>query len=151
MAPFLQDERVLQKWRKSSKIYISLSQAGVETGVNFGKNHLKKALRVLTNDSPKSPLYRLIVVMGVDIQGNADIGVPHQILQALNINPGLLHVGAEGVAENMGRHRRHVIAMNLPILLLHLTHVVFQVHCHFRLLVLVQKQKAAASVNASRL
>ncbi len=126
---------------KPLQIYTFLPQGGVGTGVNKAKIGLIKLLRVLTYDSPKSPLNRLITVMGIYIQCHADIGMPHQILQAFYIDPSLLHIGTECVPENVGRNRGHVVAVNLPILPLHTTHVVLYVHCHFRLFILIQKKK----------
>ena len=37
--------------------------------------------------------------MGVNIQRDACIGVPHHILQRLDIHPRICHVGAEGMPE----------------------------------------------------
>ncbi len=134
---------------KPLQIYTFLPQGGVGTGVNKAKIGLIKLLRVLTYDSPKSPLNRLITVMGIYIQCHADIGMPHQILQTFYIDPSLLHIGTECVPENVRRNRGHVVAVNLPILPLHTTHVVLYVHCHFRLFIWISIRLNHKTVHTS--
>ena len=44
--------------------------------------------------------------MGICIQCDSDIGMPHEVLQRLNIDAPVRHVGAEGMAEGVGRDAR---------------------------------------------
>ena len=85
--------------------------------------------------------------MCVNIQGNAGIRMSHQILQTFDIQSGLLHVGAEGMPQHMGRYIGERIAKQFHILRLHTPHVVFQMHGHFRPAVLIQKYKATAPIH----
>ena len=40
--------------------------------------------------------------MGIDVHGNARIGMSHQILKALDVHTGMGHLGTEGMPEHMG-------------------------------------------------
>lgn len=46
---------------------------------------------------PHGVFRRLIAGVGVDIEGYARVGVPHEILQALEVDPAVGHLGTEGV------------------------------------------------------
>ena len=85
--------------------------------------------------------------MRVHIQRDADIGMPHQVLQTFDVNAGLLQIGAEGMAEHVGRHMGDTRTIELLEFLLHTPHVILQVHSHFGLFILIQKDKAATSVD----
>ena len=47
------------------------------------------------------PPDQFVVCMGVNIQRHADVGMPHEILKAFNVDAGLLHICAESVAQHM--------------------------------------------------
>ena len=74
-----------------TQFYANSRPFGVSCGVSFtpisevGRNLFKR------------PFDRLIVAVGVDIQGDACVGVSHEVLQAFHIQTGLLRVGAKGV------------------------------------------------------
>ena len=89
------------------------------------------------------------IVIGVRIKRHGDlrIAVPHHILQGLGVKPGLLHIGAEGVAQYVRRNGRQRISVELSILPLHLTHIVLQMHGDLRLFIGIQKEESSASVN----
>ena len=82
----------------------------------------------------------------VHVQRDADIGMPHQVLQAFDINTGLLQIGTERVPEHMGRHMGDTRTIDLFKLLLHTPHVVLQVHGHLWPFILIEKDEAAAAV-----
>ncbi len=42
--------------------------------------------------------------VGVHIQGDGNVAVPHQVLECLGTDPGEGHIGAVGMATNMGRN-----------------------------------------------
>ena len=86
--------------------------------------------------------------MGIDVHGNTCIGMSHQILQAFDVHTGMGHLGAEGMPEHMGcDFRQRLIRMQLAVLLQCPLKMMFNVHCHLGIAVLVQKQKPRVSVD----
>ena len=86
--------------------------------------------------------------MGIDVHGNARIGMSHQILQALDVHTGMGHLGTKGTPEHMGcDFRQRLIRMQLAVLLQCPLKMMFNVHCHLGIAVLVQKQKSGISVD----
>lgn len=86
--------------------------------------------------------------MGVDIQRDACIGVPHHILPCLDIHPRICHVGAEGMPEHMRRDvRQRSIRVQLAILFHRPPHLVLDVQCHLRVIVFIQQQKPTVAIN----
>ena len=91
-------------------------------------------------------LCKVRIRMRVHIQCDADIGMPHQVLKTLDVNAGLLQIGAERVSEHMGRHMGDTRTIELFKLLLHAPHVILQVHGHLWPFILIEKDEAAAAV-----
>ena len=86
--------------------------------------------------------------MSVDIQRDAHIRVPHEVLQGFDVHARICHVGAEGVAEHMGRDAgQRPIGMEFLVLLHGPTHLVFDVQSHLGLVILVQQDKSAITVH----
>lgn len=54
-----------------------------------------------------------IIIIGMRIKGHGQlrIAVSHDILQRLRVKSGLLHIGAEGVTQHMGRDGRERVAI----------------------------------------
>lgn len=79
----------------------------------------------------------VIACVGVDIQRDACIGVSPHILQRLDIHSRICHVGAEGMPEHMRRDvRQRCIRVQLAILFHRPAHLVLDVQCHLRVIVL---------------
>ena len=86
--------------------------------------------------------------MGIDVHGNARIGVTHQVLQAFQVHTGVGHIGAEGVPEHMGCDlRQGLIRMQLPVLFQCPLEMMLQVHGYFGIAVLVQQQETGIAVD----
>ena len=85
--------------------------------------------------------------MGVDIQSDAGIGMPHQVLQTLHIKSCLLNIGAKGVPQHMGRHPRNGVFAGFLKFALNPSHIVLQVHGYLWHPRLVQKQETTVSVH----
>lgn len=94
----------------------------------------------------KGSLHGIVIRVRIDVQRNAGVGMPHEILQTFHIDPGLLHIGAEGMTKNMRRDMGWLFPVELYILCFHAAKVVLQMHGCFRSAVLVQKQKPAVPV-----
>lgn len=94
----------------------------------------------------KGSLHGIVIRVRIDVQRNAGVGMPHEILQTFHIDPGLLHIGAEGMTKNMRRDMGWLFPVELHILCFHAAKVVLQMHGCFRSAVLVQKQKPAVPV-----
>ena len=92
-------------------------------------------------------LHGVVIRVRIDVQRNAGVGMPHEILQTFHVNPGLLHIGAEGMTKNMRRDMGWLFPVELHILCFHAAKVVLQMHGSFRSAVFVQKQKPAVSVH----
>ena len=66
--------------------------------------------------------------MRVNIHRNADIRMPHQVLQRLRIHPGLRHIGTVSMSAYMWRNVRHVsitVYIDIEIML----HLYINVNC----------------------
>lgn len=85
--------------------------------------------------------------MGVHIHRHPGIGVPHQILQALEIHSRIRHVGAEGVTQYMGRDGRQWDLLRPSVLLHCPLHVVIQVKTNLRIAVFVQQKEPGIAIN----
>ena len=94
----------------------------------------------------KGSLHGIVIRVRIDVQRNAGVGMPHEILQTFHIDPGLLHIGAEGMTKNMRRDMGWLFPVELHILCFHAAKVVLPMHGCFRSAVLVQKQKPAVPV-----
>ena len=92
-------------------------------------------------------LHGVVIRVRIDVQRNAGVGMPHEILQTFHVNPGLLHIGAEGMTKNMRRDMGRLFPVELHILCFHAAKVVLQMHGSFRSAILVQKQKPAVPVH----
>ena len=92
-------------------------------------------------------LHGIVIRVRIDVQRDAGVGMPHEILQTFHVDPGLLHVGAEGMTKNMRRDMGWLFPVELHILCFHAAKVVLQMHCSFRPAVFVQKQKPAVPVH----
>ena len=84
--------------------------------------------------------------MSVNIQRDADIGVSHEILQALYINARLLHIGTEGVPQHMRRYPGKGISIDSVDLFLNTSHIVLQMHCNLWHTGLVKEDKTAITI-----
>ena len=76
----------------------------------------------VADDLFKGSFNRFKTAVRVDIQRHTGIGVPHQVLQAFYIQPGLLNIGAEGVSQHMRCNARNRFSVRLLKLSLHATH-----------------------------
>ena len=56
--------------------------------------------------------------MGIHIQRDGNIGMPHEVLQRFNVDASVCHVGAESMAEGVGRDARQGSIGVQPIVLL---------------------------------
>ena len=63
----------------------------------------------LPGSDDQFPLWRRPVQVRISVQSDADITVAHQVLEYFRIHSGFSHVGAIGVATNMGRDFRKLI------------------------------------------
>ena len=69
--------------------------------------------------------------MGVDIQCDPDIRMPHQVLQILHTHTGIRHIRTERVAEDMRRNMRKLdVRMQLSLLLHRIPHLILDVKRH---------------------
>ena len=48
-------------------------------------------------------LHGVVIRVRIDVQRDAGVGMPHEILQTFHVDPGLLHVGAKGMPQHMMR------------------------------------------------
>lgn len=80
----------------------------------------------------------IIAGMGVGVQRDPYVRVTYQVLQILDGQFSVRHIGTEGMAENMGRYRQFIV-MALIVVVDDALQCVFQMSRHFRLSVLVQK------------
>ena len=85
--------------------------------------------------------------MGVGVEGNADVGVAHDVLQSLGVHSALGHVGAEGVSADVGRDLRKLHFIDTVVLIQNVLEVLLPVQSHHRHLILVQKQEAGIAVD----
>ena len=92
-------------------------------------------------------LHGVVIRVCIDVQRDAGVRVPHEILQTFHVDPGLLHIGAEGMTKNMRRDMGWLFPVELHILCFHAAKVVLQMHGSFRSAILVQKQKPAVPVH----
>ena len=53
--------------------------------------------------------------MGVHIQGDGNVAVPHQVPESLGTDPGEGHIGAVGMATNMGRNPGKLIFIDAVV------------------------------------
>ena len=53
--------------------------------------------------------------VGVHIQGDGNVAVPHQVLESLGTDPGEGHIGAVGMATNMGRNPGKLIFIDAVV------------------------------------
>ena len=56
--------------------------------------------------------------MGIHIQRDGNIGMPHEVLQRFNVDAPVRHVGAEGMVEGVERDARQGSIGVQPIILL---------------------------------
>ena len=84
--------------------------------------------------------------MRVGVHGDADVAVSHEILQRLGIHACPRHVGAVGVAADMRRDRRQLLAVDFIVSLPRVLEPMLPMHRHLRhaLLVIKQEPRAAA-------
>ena len=85
--------------------------------------------------------------MGVGIDGNADVGMPHEVLERLRVHARLGLIAAVGMAADVRGDVRHLDPVDIIVALDHMVEPVLPVHRHFRQAVLVKKQKTAAAVD----
>ena len=85
--------------------------------------------------------------MGVDVQCDRHIGVPHQILKTLQIHSGIGHVGAEGVAKYVRGDPGKGNHMNLVVLLPDPLHHMLDMEGNLGITVLIQQDKAGVAVD----
>ena len=83
---------------------------------------------------PHGVFRRLIAGVGVDIEGHARVGVPHEILQTFQIDPAVCHLRTEGMAQHMGRDRGQLVLMGVVIPVHHPLHHMLQMHGHLMVL-----------------
>ena len=91
----------------------------------------------------------VVACVGVHIEGNARIGVTHQILQILNVHIGIGEARAEGMAEHMGRDvRQGLVGIQFSVLFHGPAHLVFNVERNLGIAVLVQHDEAAVTIGS---
>ena len=84
--------------------------------------------------------------MSVNVQRDAHIGMPHDILQSLDVHTRVRHVRAAGMPEHMRRDvRQRLVRMQLLILLCP-AHFILDVQSGLRTVVLVQHDEAVVTV-----
>ena len=91
-------------------------------------------------------LYDIVVRMGVNIQRHAGVGMPHEILKTFDVDAGLLHIGAEGVAQHMRGHLGEISAKRPRMLPLETPHEVLQMHSYFGFPGLIEEYKPGAAI-----
>ena len=64
---------------------------------------------------PHGIFRRLIAGVGVDVEGHARVGVPHEVLQALEVDPAVGHLGTEGVAQDVGRDGGQLVLVGVVV------------------------------------
>lgn len=85
--------------------------------------------------------------VGVDVQGHRHIRVAHQVLQTLQIHPGVGHVGAEGVAKYVGADLGQGDHMGVVVLFPDPADHVLDVQGYLGTAVLIQQQEARVAVH----
>lgn len=89
----------------------------------------------------------LIAVMGVNIQSNAGIGMPHQILQAFQIHACICHVCTKCVSEYMRCDTWKRNDIFFIVLLTQSLHHLLNVHGNLWITIFVQQYKSCVAVN----
>ena len=87
--------------------------------------------------------------MRVGVQSNADIRMPHDILQRFGVHTALCHIGAEGVSTHMRGDLRKLNSVDFIVLGADMLKVMLPVKGDHRHLILVQKQEAGVPVHRS--
>ena len=85
--------------------------------------------------------------MGVGIEGNADVGMPHEVLERLRVHARLGLIAAVGMAADVRRDVGHPHPVNVVVAVHHVVEAVLPVHGHQRQAILVQKQETAVPVD----
>ena len=85
--------------------------------------------------------------MSVDVHRDADVAVPHEILQRLGVHAGFRLIATVGVPADVRCDVRHLLPVDLVVAAHRMVEPVLPVHRHFRHAVLVQVQKPCVAAN----
>ena len=85
---------------KSTQVCIAFGANGVELGVCLPTWYIRifQTKSKVCGCLVEGTLYDIVVRMCVNIQRHTGVGMPHEILKTFDVDAGLLHIGAEGVA-----------------------------------------------------
>ena len=83
---------------------------------------------------PHGTLCPFIAGVGVNIEGHTHIGMAHEILQALEVDPAVCHLGTEGMPQRMGRDGGQLVLVGVVIPVHHPLHHMLQMHGHLMVL-----------------
>lgn len=84
-------------WRDMSTNFKTISDSSFKSLCKMGKFWVRLFPLHAGGCFMKGSLHGIVIRVRIDVQRNAGVGMPHEILQTFHIDPGLLHIGAEGM------------------------------------------------------
>ena len=85
--------------------------------------------------------------MGIGVQCNTNIRMAHDILQGFGVHAAFRHVGAEGMAADMGCDFRKLHLINAVVFLHNMLKVLFPMQGNHGHIILVQEEKTGVAID----
>lgn len=116
----------------------------------IGFPYLSRLLLSILPLRPHDRQHRLLRMVkagvGIGVHRDLCVGVTHQVLQGFDIHSGVGHVGAEGVAQDMGRDHREGFRVGAAVFVHRPFQVVVKVQSHIWILILIQQEESRVTV-----